>query len=255
MLGAIAGDIIGSAFEWNNIKTTDFPLFSDRSHFTDDTVMTVIVADCLVNKKDYLSNFKEIGQKYPDCGYGDAFRRWLFSRRTEPNNSFGNGAAMRISPVGFYFDDIDTVLNEAEKITNITHDHPEARKGAQAVASAVFMARTGNAKEEIKGFIEKSFGYDLGRKLDDIRPGYKFDVSCQGSVPEAIIAFLESADYEDAVRKAISLGGDSDTIACMTGGIAEAFYKKIPDDIITNARARLTPDLLQIIDQFYEEIK
>ncbi|MCX6782035.1 MAG: ADP-ribosylglycohydrolase family protein [Candidatus Magasanikbacteria bacterium] len=255
MLGAIAGDIIGSVYEWNNIKTTDFPLFSDRSHFTDDTVMTVAVAECLISGKDYFLTFKEIGQKYPDAGYGDAFRQWLFSRQTEPNNSFGNGAAMRISPIGFFFNDLDSVLSKAVKCTNITHDHPEARKGAQAVAAAIFLARTGKTKAEIKDYVEKSFGYDLSRRLDDIRPNYKFDASCQGSVPEAIIAFLESTDYEDTVRKAVSLGGDSDTIACITGGIAEAFYKGVPNDIITKTRALLTPDLLDVVDKFYEHIK
>jgi len=254
MLGAIAGDIIGSAFEWNNIKTTDFPLFSDRSHFTDDTVMTVAVADCLMNKKDYFSTFKENGQKYPDAGYGDNFRQWLFSRQTEPNNSYGNGSAMRVSPIGFFFDDLDLVLVEAAKCTNITHDHPEARKGAQAVAGAIFLALTGKTKREIKDYIEKNFGYNLNRRLDDIRPDYKFDDSCQGSVPEAIISFLESENFEDAIRKAVSLGGDSDTIACITGGIAEAFYEGVPSDIMEKTKILLPLEFTQVIDKFYDYI-
>lgn len=254
MLGAIAGDIIGSAFEWNNKKTTDFPLFSEKSIFTDDTIMTVAVMESLLTNKDYFFKFKDIGRRYPDAGWGDVFRQWLFSRQEEPNDSFGNGAAMRVSPIGFFFDDLDYVLEETVVCTNISHDHIEARKGAQAVASAVFLARTGKTKQEIKEYVEKKFGYDLSRKLDDIRPNYRYDASCQGSVPEAIIAFLESENFEDAIRKAVSLGGDSDTIACVTGGIAEAFYKGVPSDIIKKVRALLTPELLEVIDKFYEHI-
>ena len=254
MLGAIAGDIIGSAFEWNRIKTTDFPLFSEKSHFTDDTILTIAVAEGLLTDRDYFTKMKEFGQKYPDVTWGDNFRQWLFSRQTEPNKSFGNGAAMRISPVGFYFDNINDVLKEAQIVTNVSHDHEEARKGAQAIAAAIYLAKTGKSKSEIKEYIQNKFGYDLNRRLDDIRPVYKFDATCQGSVSEAIIAFLESENFEDAIRKAVSLGGDSDTLACMAGGIAEAFYKGVPSDIIEKVKKILPLEYLEIIDKFYENI-
>lgn len=250
MIGAIAGDIIGSAFEWRPVKTTDFDLFSTASTFTDDTVLTVAVADCILTGKDYASAFKEYGRKYPDAGYGGMFWRWLHSTSMAPYNSFGNGSAMRVSPVGFAFGPLGEVLAEAERSAAVTHNHPEGIKGAQAVASAIFLARKGKTKEEIRDYIEHAFGHDLNRTLAAIRPGYTFDETCQGSVPEAIIAFLESEDYEDAVRKAVSLGGDSDTIACMTGGIAQAYYKHIPDHILRKAREVLDPDLLRIVDLF-----
>lgn len=255
MFGAITGDVIGSIFEWQNIKTTNFPLFSDSSHFTDDTVMTVAVANALINKKNYLFSLKELGKKYPNVDYGDNFRQWLFSRQIEPNKSYGNGAAMRVSAIGFFFDSLENVLKEAENVTNVSHNHEEARRGAKAIASAIFLAKRGENKDSIKKYIEENFNYNLHRQLDEIRPNYKFDESCQGSVPEAIIAFLESIDFEDAIRKAVSLGGDSDTIACMTGSIAEAFYKKIPSYIIKEVKKRLTSDLLDIVEQFYKHIE
>jgi len=250
MLGAIAGDIVGSIFEFNNIKTTDFNLFSAHSSFTDDTVLTIAVADCILNGKGYAEAFKYWGKKYPNAGYGGRFIRWLFSDSTEPYNSFGNGSAMRVSPVGFAFDDLDIVLSEAQKSAEVTHNHPEGIKGAQAIASAIFLARQGKEKKEIKSYIENQFNYNLNRTIDEIRPLYSFDETCQGTVPEAIIAFLESNDFEDAIRKAISLGGDSDTLACITGGIAQAFYKYIPQYINDNVRERLTKDLLDILEKF-----
>ncbi|MDM8000147.1 MAG: ADP-ribosylglycohydrolase family protein [Dehalococcoidia bacterium] len=250
MIGAIAGDIIGSAFEWNPVKRTDFQLFTPGSTFTDDTVLTVAVADCILSGKDYARAFKDYGNRYPHAGYGGMFWRWLNSETMAPYNSFGNGSAMRVSPVGFAFGTLDEVLAEAEKSAAVTHNHPEGIKGAQAVASAIFLARTGSTKEEIRRYIERSFDYDLQRTLARIRPGYTFDVTCQGSVPEAIIAFLESEDYEDAVRKAVSLGGDSDTIACMTGGIAQAYYGRIPDHILRKTREILDPELLKVVDLF-----
>lgn len=250
MLGAIIGDIIGSAYEFNNTKTMDFPLFTPRSRFTDDTVLTVAVADAILTTQDYALSIWEYGRHYPNAGYGGMFSQWLQSFERKPYNSFGNGSAMRVSPVGFAFDSVEDVLSEAEKTASATHDHSEGIKGAQAVALAILMARQGAEKTDIKQEIQSRFGYDLKRKLDDIRPGYTFDVSCQGSVPEAIIAFLESNDYEDAIRKAISLGGDSDTIACISGGIAQAYYKKIPAYMIEPARNILDADLLNIIDRF-----
>lgn len=250
MIGAICGDIIGSVFEWNNIKTEDFPLFSPKSTFTDDTVLTVEVADCLLSGKDYAVALKEYGRKYPSAGYGGMFYRWMFSEAAEPYNSYGNGSAMRVSPVGFAFNTMDQVLEEAKRCAEVTHNHPEGIKGAQAAAAAIYLARQGESKDKIKEYISNKFGYNLNRTLAEIRPSYVFDVTCQGSVPEAIISFLESNNYEDAVRKAISIGGDSDTIACITGGIAQAYYKKIPLEIIERAREVLDPDLLEIIDSF-----
>jgi ADP-ribosylglycohydrolase len=250
MLGAIIGDIIGSSYEFEGIKTTDFQLFTSASRFTDDTVMTVAVADCILHDLEYAKTFKEYGRRYPNAGYGGRFGSWLQSPDSKPYNSYGNGSAMRVSPVGFAFDTLDDVLREAERSASTTHNHPEGIKGAQAIASAIFLARTGKGKNEIREFIEKRFGYGLGCTLDEIRPDYRFDETCQGSVPEAIIAFLESNDYEDAIRKAISLGGDADTLACMAGGIAEAFYKKISPNITRRAKKILDKELLAIMDEF-----
>ena len=253
MFGAIAGDVIGSVFERFPVKTTDFPLFAPDSIFTDDTVLTVAVAWSILNKTDYTRSMKTFGRKYPRAGYGGFFYRWMFSPDPEPYNSWGNGSAMRVSPVGFAFSTAEDVLNEAEKSAEVTHNHPEGIKGAQATALAIYLARTGKDKASIKEEISHRFGYDLDRRVSEIRKDYRFDVSCQGSVPEAIIAFLESEDYEDAVRRAISLGGDSDTQACMAGGIAQAYYKTVPQEIVSNVRKRLPDELLTIIDAFNEK--
>jgi ADP-ribosylglycohydrolase len=250
MIGAIAGDIIGSVYEANPVKSTSFPLFSALSRFTDDTVLTVAVAFSILNNVDYASSIKNFGLKYPYAGYGGSFYRWLHSAESRPYNSWGNGSAMRVSPVGFAFNSIEDVLAEAKKSAEETHNHPEGIKGAQATALAIFLAREGKTKAEIRRKISERFAYDFNRTLDEIRPDYHFDVSCQGSVPEAIISFLESKDYEDAVRKGISLGGDSDTIACIAGGISQAFYKEIPSEIISKARNLLPEEFLTIIDEF-----
>ena len=250
MLGAIAGDIIGSVYEHHQIKTKDFPLFGPRCHFTDDTVLTVAVAQAILTGASYLKTVREFGRRYPLAGYGGAFVRWLFSEDTRPYNSWGNGAAMRVSPVGFAFQEEDKVLKEAARTAEITHNHPEGIKGAQATALAVFLARTGQTKERIKSAIKDRFDYNLDRTVDRIRPLYSFDVSCQGTVPEAIIAFLDATSYEDAIRNAISLGGDSDTLACITGGIAEAFYGQVPAAIRAKVRELLPPDLWDVSDQF-----
>lgn len=246
VLGAVAGDIIGSVFEWNNTKRMDFELFSEQSTFTDDTVLTVAVADCLLNKKKYAETFKEYGRKYPNAGYGGRFYKWIFSDDQQAYNSFGNGSAMRVSPVGFAFDNLEQILAEAKRSAEVTHNHPEGIKGAQAVACAIFLARKGKDKDAIKSFITNTFGYNLDQTLEEIRSHYSFDVTCQGSVPQAIIAFLESVGFEDAVRKAVSIGGDSDTIACITGGIAQAYYNDIPSNILDTVKQKLTPDLLSI---------
>ena len=252
MLGAIAGDVIGSVYEGRPIKTTDFPLFSPRSRFTDDTVLTVAVAHALLHDGDYAATLKRFARRYPDAGYGGSFYQWMQSEQTEPYGSWGNGAAMRVSPVGFALDDAEDVLREARRSAAVSHDHPEGIKGAQATALAVFRARTGADPPAIRREIADRFGYDMDRTLDGIRPTYRFDVSCQGSVPESIIAFLESAGYEDAVRKAISLGGDADTMACIAGGVAQAFYGEVPDAIEEEVRGRLPAELLEVVDAFYE---
>ncbi len=250
MLGAIAGDIIGSRFEHNPIKTTDFELFHPDCRFTDDSVLTLAVADYIFLGSDLIDTLKEYFHQYPDAGYGAGFLQWASSPSREPYNSFGNGSAMRVSPVGFAFDSLEAVLEKARTSAEVTHNHPEGIKGAQATAAAIFLSRTGNSKKEIKSFIETQFQYNLSEPLDDIRPQYTFDATCQGSVPQAIVAFLESESFEDAVRKAVSLGGDSDTQACIAGGIAHAFYGKLPDIISAEVHSRLEVPLRQILTLF-----
>lgn len=250
ILGAIIGDIIGSVFEFNNVKTTDFQLFTKKTDFTDDSVLTFATMDCILHSGDYSRTYQEYGRKYPHRGYGAYFSSWIHHPDPKPYNSFGNGSAMRISPVGWAYDTLDEVLLQAKRSAEVTHNHPEGIKGAQATAAAVFMARTGSSKDDIKQYIQNTFGYDLERRIDDIRPVYKFSETCQETVPEAIIAFLESDDYESAIRLAISVGGDSDTLACITGGIAEAFYREIPDWIVENALRALPTDVIKLIEGF-----
>lgn len=250
MIGSIAGDIVGSVFERNSIKTTDFPLFIPSSRYTDDTVLSVAVAKAILKEIPYGEAIKDFAQRYPHAGYGYSFYVWAHSEGDRPYNSWGNGSAMRVSPVGFAFDDPEKVLQEARRSAEVTHNHAEGIKGAQATALCVFLARTGEDKQTIKKEIECRFEYDLNRSLEEIRPSYRFDVSCQGSVPESIIAFLESVSVEDAIRKAISLGGDSDTMACIAGGIAEAYFDDIPEPIVSEVQKRLPAEFLMIIDDF-----
>ena len=249
--GALGGDIIGSRFEWHNLKSKDFELFNCRSKFTDDTVMTIATADALLHRIDFAEAYRTWGARYPHAGYGGRFRRWLNSDFPRPYNSWGNGSAMRVSPVGFFFDSVERVLAEAERSAAVTHNHPEGIKGAQAAALAVFLARTGSSKAEIKAEIETRFGYDLSSQtLDDIRPGYGFDVSCPGTLPVALLAFLESESYEDSIRNAVSVGGDSDTIAAVTGGIALAFYRTMDERTVQGIEARLTGEISDICREF-----
>jgi ADP-ribosylglycohydrolase len=250
MLGAMIGDIVGSVCEWHNIKTTEFILFTHRNFFTDDTVLTAATAKALMTDGDYTHAYQDFARRYPRRGYGGNFHRWIYVQDPKPYNSWGNGSAMRVSPVGFAFDTVKEVLSESERSASVTHNHPEGIKGAQSTALAILMARQGASQEDIRTEISQRFEYNLNRTLAEIRPNYAFDVSCQGSVPEAIIASLESENYEDAIRKAISMGGDSDTIACITGGIAEAFFG-IPDDIAAKGRSYLPVEFLQIIDDFH----
>ena len=250
MIGAIAGDIIGSVYEHRQIKTKDFPLFNARCRFTDDTVLTVAIADAILSGASYVDSVRRIGRRHPGAGYGGSFIRWLFAEEAGPYNSWGNGSAMRVSPVGFAFSTEDEVLRQACMSAEITHNHPEGIKGAEATALAIFLARTGHDKEAIRLRIKDRFGYDLDRTVNDIRPSYFFDVSCQGTVPQAIVAFLDSESYEDAVRNAVSLGGDSDTLSCIVGGIAEAFYGSVPDEIRAKVENLLTPDLWEVTRAF-----
>jgi len=255
MLGAITGDVLGSTFEFYPMKTKKFELLDNKSHFTDDTVMTVAVADSIMNQVPYVESLQKWGRKYPRAGYGGWFRKWIHQEDPRPYNSFGNGSAMRCSSIGWLFDDEKSVLEEAKKSAEITHNHPEGIKGAQSISLGVLMAREGRSKKEIKEKIESLFDYDLSQKLEQIIPDYTFDSTCQGSVPQAIIAFLESENFEDAIRNSISLGGDADTQACITGSLAEAFYKDIPDEIASFVKWRIEDDLLAVMDQFNSIVK
>jgi ADP-ribosylglycohydrolase len=250
MIGAIAGDIIGSAYEHNPIKTKAFDLFGNGNTFTDDTVLTIAVAEAILTGRYYGTVIADYAERYPKAGYGSSFKLWVKSWDRKPYNSYGNGSAMRVSPIGWAFNTVREVLLEAKRSAEVTHNHPEGIKGAQATALAVFRARTGASKAKIKAEIQKRFGYDLNRTLDQIRPTYSFDVTCQGSVPESIIAFLESDNYEDAVRNAVSLGGDADTQACIAGGIAESFYGQVPEAIKERAINYLPQDLKSVVLAF-----
>ncbi len=252
LVGAIAGDMVGSLYEVRSIKTKEFPLFSRRSRFTDDSVLTIAIADALLSDGRFAGSLKRWGRRYPDAGYGGSFHRWLLSDDNEPYNSWGNGSAMRVSAVGYACDAVASVLQQAEQTAVVTHNHPEGVKGAQAVALSVFLARSGMDKQQIKNEMTKRFNYDLNRPLEHIRPRYQFDVSCQGSVPESLIAFIESVDYEDAIRNAVSLGGDSDTMACIAGAIAQAYYGGVPQWIVDAVEERLTEDLLEVVNRFDE---
>ena len=292
MLGAIIGDIVGSVYEWNNIKTKDFPLFTDKCFFTDDTIMTIAIADALLNGKmitygngmdsysalyasadNYINSMKKWGRFYPDGGYGVRFASWLFSDDRNPYNSWGNGSAMRVASCGWAIPlqktimvGLEGVLTLAKQSAEVTHNHPEGIKGAQATAMAIYYARHGRMHGQVdvyKNNIRRDFGnngdstfgdmfnYDLYRSLDEIRPIYKFNESCQETVPEAFIAFLESTDFEDAIRNAISLGGDSDTLAAITGSIAEAAYG-IPHEIANKALGYLDAPLRDVYDRWCE---
>lgn len=252
MIGAIAGDVIGSIYEFREWKSKDFPLLGDLCSFTDDTVLTGAIALAVLEGLPYRNVVRDLGKKYPHCGYGGMFKEWLFFGDREPYYSFGNGSAMRVSPVGFAYNTEAEVLEEARKTAEFTHDHPEGIKGAQATALPIFRARTGASKEDIRTEIADRFEYDLSRTVDEIRPDYFFDETCQGTVPEAIISFLDSETYEDAIRNAISLGGDADTLACITGGIAHAFYGGVPEEIAQWTKQRLDPVLLEITESFCE---
>ena len=252
MLGAIAGDVIGSVFEgWSGSMSPGFePLFQIGARFTDDTVLTVAVAETLLHGGDLVDALKRHARSYPNAGYGGTFRRWFLSDERAPYQSWGNGSAMRVSPAGFAAGTLEEALGLAKWSAEVTHDHPEGIKGASAAAAAIFLARTGHGKDAIRAYVARTFGYALDARLDDLRPTFVFDVSCQGTVPPALLAFLESTDYEHAVRLAVSLGGDTDTLACITGGIAQAFYGGVPGPIRNQALDRLDARLRGVVEEF-----
>jgi ADP-ribosylglycohydrolase len=250
MLGAIAGDVIGSVFEWNNVKTKNFPLFSKDTCFTDDTVLTVALAEAILTGTDYDRVMREYYYRYPQAGYGGSFHDWALSDAPAPYSSWGNGAAMRISPAAYAYDTLDEVLLRSEHFTALTHNHPEGVKGGQATAAAIFIARKGGSKTDICHFIEDSFGYDLSRTVDEIRSTYDFDESCQGTVPEALTCLLAASDFEDAIRNAISIGGDSDTLACITCAVAEPLFGGVPEPIAQVVLGKLDHHLRVVTTDF-----
>lgn len=255
ILGAIAGDIIGSVYEHDNYKDMNFQLFSNNSHFTDDTILTIATMSALLDDLDFVKAYQKYGRLFPNRGYGSNFSSWIYSTNPQPYFSYGNGSAMRVSPIGWYYDDITKVIEFAYKSAIVTHNHLEGIKGAEAVACCVFLARKKTPKNGIKQFIEIKYGYNLSKSIEEIRPKYSMDVSCQGSVPQSIISFLESTDYESCIRLAISIGGDSDTIACIAGSIAEAYYQYIPKYIIENVINRIPRELNTVIENFSKNVK
>ena len=260
MYGAILGDIIGSPFEFDmGNKSKEFPLFSKSSTFTDDSVMTIAVGNAFLDaqpnadiewiRRRLISSMKQYGRKFPRAGYGGMFRRWLKCDDPQPYGSFGNGSAMRVSSAAWLYNDLETVRSMARLSAEVSHNHPEGIKGAEATASAIFLARTGSTKEEIKAYIVDNFGYNLSRTCDEIRPGYHHVETCQETVPEAITAFLEGESFEDVIRTAVSLGGDCDTLTCIAGSIAEGFYG-IPEELKQECRNRLPEELRKVLDQY-----
>lgn len=253
MIGAILGDIVGSHYENYPTKHLDFEPFMESTRFTDDTVLTVAVADWILNGGELANYFHDYVDRYPHAGYGGTFIKWAWARETEPYNSWGNGSAMRVSPAGYAADSLEEVIELAKKTAEVTHDHEDGIRGAQATAACIFLARTGATKPEIQELVTERFEYNLARRLNEIRPEYIFDVSCSGSVPESIISFLESETYEEAIRNAISLGGDSDTMACIAGAIAEPFYGVIPAQLHLEAWKYLDDRLRMVIESFYDK--
>ena len=259
MYGAILGDMIGAPYEFDRgSKTKQFPLFSRESGFTDDTVMTIAVAEAMMNslgrtdteiRKELIRSMQKWGARYPHAGYGASFIWWLKDDNPEPYGSYGNGSAMRVSSVGWLYDTLEETRHAAKLSAEVTHNHPEGIKGAEAIASAIFLARTGTKKAEIKEYIISEFGYNLSRTCDEIRPGYKHIESCQQTVPEAVTAFMEGTDFEDVIRTAVSLGGDCDTLTDIAAAMAEAYFG-VPEALIMECRNRLPKDMLDVIDRF-----
>ena len=250
LLGAIAGDIIGSRFEHHPHKSTDFEAFTDGSFFTDDSVLTIAVAEAILNGRTFQEAILDWGRRYPHSGYGGYFRAWLSAADPQPYNSYGNGSAMRASAVGWAFHTVVEVLVQAEASAAPTHNHPEGSKGAQATALGVFLARSGWTKEQMRAEISARFGYDLSRTIAAIRPGYRYNEICQQTVPEALIAFFDAQDFEEAIRLAVSLGGDADTLAAITGAVAEAFFGGIPGWMVGEVKKRLPGEMWEVVEEF-----
>ena len=259
MYGALLGDMIGAPYEFDRgNKSKEFPLFCENSRFTDDSVMTIAVAEALLDSRfldddsiraALIKSMRKWGKKYPDAGYGRKFLRWLREKDPKPYGSCGNGSAMRVSAAGWLFDTLEETREKARLTAEVTHDHPEGIKGAEATSGAIFLARTGRSKDEIRDYIVQEFGYDLSRTCDQIRPSYYHNESCQKTVPEAITAFLEGTDFEDVIRTAVSLGGDCDTLTCIAGSIAEAFYG-VPAILKAECKRRLPEDMAYILGRF-----
>lgn len=254
MLGALLGDVIGSRFEWNNYKAKDFELCHPDCRATDDSVLTIATAQALLDNIPFGEVYRSWYRRYPHAGYGSGFAAWATGDHCKGYNSFGNGSAMRVAPVGWYGKTLDGVMRLARQSALPTHNHAEGIKGAQAVAAAIFLARDGESKQQMKSWIEETFSYDLAMTPDDIRPDYSFDVTCQGSVPQALMCFLHSSDVEAAIRTAISIGGDSDTIACISGSIAEAFYGGVPDGLAQWCLSHLDQSQQQVVKRFCHEV-
>jgi len=264
MLGAMIGDMIGAPYEFDRSpKVKEFPLFQRGTAFTDDSVMTCAVGDALLSlpkdaddetvRRELVRKMKKWGRTYPDAGYGSSFYTWLFTDRTDPYGSYGNGSAMRVSSAGWLYDSLSETEKMAGLSAEVTHNHPEGIKGAQAVAACIYLARNGSTKQEIRNYVTERFGYDLSRTCDEIRPEYRHVESCQKTVPEAITAFLEGDSFEDVIRTAVSLGGDCDTLTCIASAIAEAFYG-IPGEIRSEALKRLTKEMKEVLDRFEKRI-
>ncbi|MBO7703757.1 MAG: ADP-ribosylglycohydrolase family protein [Solobacterium sp.] len=265
MIGAVLGDMIGSVYEFDRgDKTKEFPLFRADSAFTDDSVMTIAVGEALLEagahpdpedvKKRVIQSMKSWGRRYPHAGYGGMFRQWLFGPVQKPYNSFGNGSAMRTSSAGWLYDTMEETRTIAKAVSEVTHNHPEGIKGAESVSAAIYLARHGASKEEIRDYVIREFGYDLSRTCDEIRPGYHHVETCQETVPEAFTAFFEGEDFEDVIRTAVSLGGDADTLTCIAGSIAEAYYG-VPDELQTECRKRLPEDMKKVLKEFQDRIR
>lgn len=250
LLGAVAGDVIGSVYEFAGQKDYDFPLFTENSRITDDSVLTIAVADALLRTRNYHESILAYARAHSRSGYGGYFWKWMHSDDPQPYNSYGNGSAMRVSAIGWAFDNEIAVLDEASRSAAVTHNHPEGIKGAQAAALAVFLARTGADKDRISCEVTRRFNYNLACKIDDIRADYQFNETCQETVPQAIVAFLESTNFEDALRLAISLGGDADTLGAITGAIAEAYYGGVPEPIASEVRQRVPDPLWEVLVRF-----
>ena len=262
MYGAILGDVVGSVYEWSNIKTKAFPLFVSACRFTDDSAMTIAVAEALMDtlgkdreerKKAVVRSMQKWGRRYPNAGYGGRFDDWLYEPNPGPYGSWGNGSAMRVSAAGWLFDSPEETLEAAADTACVTHNHPEGIKGAEATAWVIWAARNGKSKEEIREYITSEFRYDLSRTCDEIRPGYRHAESCQETVPEALTAFLEGEDFEDVIRTAVSLGGDCDTLTCIAGGVAEAFHG-VPEELKEACMERLPGDMAGVVERFGKTI-